>query len=88
MGAANCPSLEQLQGIVDLSDPCQQSISASGDTVVPPLTPTQQSAADASSGFISAGALGPTFLGVPVPYAVLGGVVLGLMFLSSGGRRR
>jgi hypothetical protein len=85
MGAANCPSLEQLQGIVDLSDPCQQEISASGDTVVPPLTAAQ---AAASSESIAQMTLAPTFLGVPMPYAVLGGVVLLLLLMPSGGRRR
>lgn len=35
MGDAPCPSLSQLQGIVDPSDPCQQ-FSPSGDTVVFP----------------------------------------------------
>jgi hypothetical protein len=25
LGAATCPSAEQLQGVVDLNDPCQQS---------------------------------------------------------------
>jgi hypothetical protein len=84
-GAANCPSLQQLQGVVDLSDPCQQSISASGDTVVPPLTAAQ---AAASAENIASMTLGPTFLGIPLPYALLGGVVLALVLLPSGGRRR
>lgn len=83
---APCPSLQQLQGIVDLSDPCQEFISAAGDTVVPPLTAAQEAAASGGAA-TSMGALGPTFLGIPLPYAVLGGVVLALLLIP-GGRRR
>jgi hypothetical protein len=83
---APCPSLQQLQGIVDLSDPCQQEISAAGDTVVPAYTPAEAAAAAEN---IASMTLGPsTFLGVPMPYAILGGVVLALALIPSGRRRR
>lgn len=89
LGDAQCPSVEQLEGIVDLSDPCQQSISAAGDTVVPPLTATQAAAAGVTTTGAIASPFASTIFGVPVPYAVLGGVVLALVFVSSsGGRRR
>lgn len=82
-GVAPCPSIQQLQGIVDMTDSCQSgeldTIDANNAAAItaqlnPPLSSSPMSA---------------TFLGVPLPYAVLGGVVLGLMLISSsGGRRR
>lgn len=53
MGDAQCPSLEQLQGIVDSNDPCQNPIAALPLSTVPTLiapgsltTPAQQAAAN------------------------------------------
>lgn len=95
LGQAICPSLEQLQGITDLSDPCQQtgtSFSASGVetcynnatgvTIPCPLAGTTQTGPPSANGPFGMPAI--TNLNWGVLAAVLGGLVL--LAAVSGGK--
>lgn len=91
MGDANCPSDEQLQGIVDINDPCQAQLPLPGSTTAnnPALlpqvstTPTPQSCpAGSTCTFIT---------GVPnTAVYTLVGIIASFMLLSamSGGGSR
>jgi hypothetical protein len=57
LGDANCPSAEQLAGIIDPSDPCQAANAAEG--AAPLSTSIAPTTIDASLTCLPAGSLGP-----------------------------
>lgn len=90
LGAANCPSVEQMQGIDDVNDPCQVAagVTASGMTIVPPAimnpTPAVLAATMTPSGLIVPGAAAPSNMNT---YLLVGAGALALLLIV-GGRRR
>jgi len=98
LGDAQCPSLEQLQGIVDINDPCQSPpvVSQAGSIVptpygmsVPIVAGTSWNPAWLSSILSSAVGPGPGVSSSP-PWGLILGVGGGLVLLSavfSRGRR-
>jgi hypothetical protein len=100
LGAATCPSTQQLQGIVDPTDPCQ-STAPSGDTYVYPSGPANLTlpptcmAGDTLQmqngywvcvpGSSSAGNVFQNLFSSPV--AIAAAALLGVLLFTSGGRR-
>ena len=87
--AAPCPSLEQLQGIIDPNDPCQQAgaMTAAGTPSAVTISPT---------GILSIGPSGgappatPSSIGALIqsnPLLFIGGALIAVMVIASMGKR-
>lgn len=87
MGQAECPSLEQLQGIADENDPCQNPIAALPVATVPPLSlTTSLTAAARTLGAVTPQSLDPLsgFLNTyKTPLMIGGGLLAGLLLLKA-----
>ena len=70
--AANCPSMEQLEGIVDPSDPCQQATS----TASPSLYSAYQGALQQIQNLTNPPAAGSTGATNYTPLLIAGGMVV------------
>ena len=82
IGDATCPSLEQLQGVVDPNDPCQ-GLSVPGGGTVNPLTFAQPIAqpAPAMASACPAGSTCSIITGVPNTAVYTLGAILGVFML-------
>lgn len=79
LGDAVCPSLDQLMGVVDINDPCQAA-NASGNPI--------SGSTDTTTNVLTQATGTAPVLGVSsTAWMVMGGVLLGLVFIG-GGRRR
>jgi hypothetical protein len=94
MGQAPCPSMQQLQGIADINDPCQNP---SAGPMLPPGTTaavTQPQWSSIVSNLFtppgvpsSAGGTTPVSAGIP-GWAIAAGVgLLAIVLIGGGGRR-
>lgn len=80
MGQASCPSLEQLLGISDSSDPCQ--LTSTGGIMTGPTPTSAELVASGASPAISANTL-TTWLQANQSLVLIGGIsLLGVVFLS------
>ena len=88
--SASCPSLEQLMGITDPSDPCQSGglVYAASPAVSlspSPMTgPTPTLAQVAPTATVQGAG---TIAGIPIGTVVLGGAVVFVVAILMGGRR-
>lgn len=97
LGQANCPSMEQLQGIVDPTDPCQASqVSGScpsgttanftqggaGGTWVCTANSTPATSVAINSAAVPVS----TIAGIPSNYLIIGALAIGVLAMMKGGR--
>lgn len=100
LGQANCPSLEQLQGIVDSSDPCQASQTSGACPAGTTANFTQSTGAVGSSWVCTANSTpatavaansaaavpASTIAGIPTNYLIIGALAIGVLAMMKGGR--
>ncbi len=102
LGQANCPSLEQLQGIVDPTDPCQASQTSGACPAGTTANFTQSTGAVGSSWVCTANSTpatavaansaaavpASTIAGIPTNYLIIGALAIGVlaMMKMKGGR--
>jgi hypothetical protein len=90
MGQANCPSLEQLMGITDPSDPCQSGGAAtSAQAVMTGPTPTASEISPYATvtGSLSSNSLSTWFQANQTTVLMIGGGLFVLALISGMGKR-
>jgi hypothetical protein len=86
LGVDSCPSVEQLTGIVDASDPCQNGTAVSTTpAAVSTITPTSTVAVAATATACPIGQTCSIFAGVPNSYVYAG--LAALMFMMIAARK-
>jgi hypothetical protein len=81
LGQSPCPSLKQLQGIVDPTDPCQNGTAAGSDSI----TSDMQAGLDYLNSLLTGSSSSNPLSGTTGVYIALG--ALFLIILATGGRR-
>lgn len=93
---ANCPSLEQLLGITDAADPCQNPAaslplgSAAGSYTLQSgaLATAEAAAGQSTYGMVQAVSPGIQIGSTVIPYWLLGIGAVAILLLTMGGRHR